>query len=106
MRFLLLFFSFLYSLNADFISNYEYGKMLYENPRGISCKKCHGDAAKDIHISSFRKNGRDVDIVAPALKNISRESLEKGLKRGKRFMPKYRLTEGEIDALYIFLNIN
>lgn len=36
---------FLFSISlfgADFITLKEYSKMLYENPRGISCKECHG----------------------------------------------------------------
>ena len=28
--------------NEDFISHYEYGEMLYNNPRGVSCSQCHG----------------------------------------------------------------
>ncbi len=27
---------------ADFITKTEYAKMLYLNPRGIGCDKCHG----------------------------------------------------------------
>ncbi|EHN2731235.1 hypothetical protein KGG34_001311, partial [Campylobacter jejuni] len=43
MKIVLMFF--LFSINlfgADFITLKEYSKMLYENPRGISCKECHG----------------------------------------------------------------
>ena len=28
----------------SFISDYEYGQMLYMNPRGVSCVQCHGDS--------------------------------------------------------------
>ena len=27
----------------SFISDYEYGQMLFKNPRGIGCNKCHGE---------------------------------------------------------------
>jgi len=106
MRFLLLLFTLFYSLNADFISKYEYGKMLYENPRGISCKKCHGDTAKERCIAIIKKGDKNIDVTAPAIRNISKESLKKGLKKGRHFMPLYKMTDSEIDALYIFLNIN
>ncbi|EIQ1605782.1 hypothetical protein LUR78_001525, partial [Campylobacter jejuni] len=43
MKIVLMFFLFSISLfGADFITLKEYSKMLYENPRGISCKECHG----------------------------------------------------------------
>ena len=37
----------------SFITKYEYGKMLYANPRGISCIKCHGKDAKGKKIATF-----------------------------------------------------
>ncbi|MBL0722011.1 MAG: hypothetical protein JJV88_05470 [Sulfurovum sp.] len=27
---------------SDFITDLEYGEMLYNNPRGVSCASCHG----------------------------------------------------------------
>jgi len=38
----------------SFITQYEYGKMLYNNPRGVSCKECHGHNARGKVISSFK----------------------------------------------------
>lgn len=33
-------------INNSFITKYEYGKMLFNNPRGIGCNNCHGDDAR------------------------------------------------------------
>jgi argininosuccinate synthase len=38
----------------SFISNLEYGQMLYKNPRGIGCIKCHGDNGKGKLIATYR----------------------------------------------------
>ena len=45
--FFIFLFTILYAKNDEwFITNLEYGKMLYNNPRGISCAKCHGTKEK------------------------------------------------------------
>ena len=31
---------------SDFITKNEYAKMLYQNPRGIGCDKCHGSGGE------------------------------------------------------------
>ena len=40
-------------MNNSFITKYEYGKMLYNNPRGIGCNKCHGEKAEGKKIVDF-----------------------------------------------------
>lgn len=103
MRFLLPLFALVSFASADFISKYEYGKMLYENPRGVSCKKCHKELTfKNVIASSGDKTAV---AIAPAIKGISKERLARALKKGNGFMPAYKLTEAEIDALYVFLNL-
>ena len=42
-------------INNSFITKYEYGKMLFNNPRGIGCNKCHGDDAKGKKIVEFKR---------------------------------------------------
>ena len=41
MKFSIIFFTFLLAFSKDFITDIEYGKMLYKNPRGVGCNKCH-----------------------------------------------------------------
>ena len=94
-----------------FITNYEYGKMLYHNPRGISCAKCHGENAKGKVIAKYyiTKHKKTIlkKIVAPDISNITLEKLKKTLLPKKNIltiMPKYNyLTENEIEAIYLYL---
>jgi len=41
------------TFDNSFKTQYEYGKMLLDNPRGISCSKCHANDAKGKVISTF-----------------------------------------------------
>jgi len=112
--------------NNSFITNYEYGKMLYENPRGISCAKCHGENAKGKDIVSFthikNKLKYNCTIKSGDITNISYENflntldpkLEKPKKKFtkeqvcekliyKNSMPKYFLTQEELNSIYFYL---
>lgn len=116
------------STNFDnpFITKYEYGKMLYKNPRGISCNKCHGDDAKGKVISKFThiKNQKKYNCIIKSadITNISYDKFEKTLnpkleKEKKKFdktqiceklvyrnsMPTYFLTNEELTAIHFYL---
>jgi len=96
----------LFSYDDSFITNSEYAKMLYNNPRGISCAKCHGEDAKGKEITSYTdKNGKKVSIIAPSIKHIPFEKLKKRLRSDKySLMPRYGyLTDEEIKTLYNYL---
>jgi mono/diheme cytochrome c family protein len=97
-----------------FITNYEYGKMLYNNPRGISCAKCHGQNAKGKTIVSYFEKKKKLNkiekikktIKAPNIQNITYEELKNRLLNYKylSIMPKYNyLTNDEIEALYLYI---
>lgn len=64
-------------INNSFITKYEYGKMLYNNPRGIGCNKCHGDDARGKKIVEFKqehdKKIYNCSLVAPDIKDIEYE---------------------------------
>ncbi len=63
-----------------FITNYEYGKMLYNNPRGISCAKCHGKKGKGKTITSFiNSKGKKETIKTYPIENLSFETFKKAL---------------------------
>ena len=114
----------------SFITQFEYGKMLYENPRGVSCKKCHGKNAKGKTISKFEHKIKDkiykcivktTDITNVQLKDF-RDKLNPNIKRKKKkfpkddicnkliygnTMPKYFLTQDELDSIYFYIkNVN
>jgi hypothetical protein len=114
---LIFLFSFSFLFGQDFISNDEYGAMLYKNPRGIGCVKCHNKNAKGKIIATYydKKNQKRV-VVAPDITNINwkefyyRLKYSKVLKKGKfktlyySFMPKYTyLTDIEIRTLYKYV---
>ncbi|MGB5868495.1 MAG: c-type cytochrome [Arcobacteraceae bacterium] len=112
--------------NNSFITKFEYGKMLYANPRGISCAKCHGDDAKGKKIASFthirNKVKYNCTIRSEDITNISYKNfiatldprLEKPKKKFAKdqicekliygnSMPKYFLTNEELNSIYFYL---
>lgn len=132
MRIILFLFMISFSLFAksnfdnSFITQYEYGKMLYNNPRGISCNKCHGDDAKGKIISTFthirKKKTYICTIQSEDITNISFDKFKATLdpnieKPKKKFdksdicakltygnsMPTYFLTNEELTSIYFYL---
>ena len=108
----------LFLFSEDFISNLEYGEMLYKNPRGIGCIKCHNKNAKGKIIATYidDKTGEKKEIIAPNIKKVSwkvfysRLKYSKVLKKGKfkkinySVMPKYDyLVDSEIKAIYNYI---
>jgi len=122
-RILFVFITLIYAKNDDwFITNLEYGKMLYNNPRGISCAKCHGIKGEGKIITSFiNKKGEKKIIKTLPLKNLTFKKLKKALfhefnlKQIRHkypnspliyidIMPKYDyLTDNEIKAILLYL---
>ncbi len=92
-----------------FITKLEYGKMLYHNPRGISCAKCHGENAQGKVIARYyiTKNNQKIlkTIKAPDITNIDFDTFQKKLFHKKlSIMPKYNyLTPQEISAIYLYI---
>ena len=93
------------SLYAEesFITNDEYAKMLYKNPRGISCAKCHGEKGEGKILTTYVVQGETRHITAPPIYNLSMQRFKKALKRKGRLMPEYFLTEVEMAHLYYYL---
>lgn len=112
--------------DKSFITKYEYGKMLYVNPRGISCVKCHGIDAKGREIANFthirNKLKYNCKIQSKDITNISYKNFlltldTKIQKPKKQFsknqicekliygnsMPTYFLTIEELDSIYFYL---
>jgi mono/diheme cytochrome c family protein len=101
--------------DESFLSLFEYGKMLYQNPRGISCTKCHGQTGKGgKKIAKYYDKHRNVKLLKST--NITNYSLKdltaslknqyrkNGRRQRHRIMPMYYMTEQEILAIFTYLN--
>ena len=92
------------SADSSFITDYEYAKMLYKNPRGIGCDKCHGKDGSGKIISYYRsKKGKKLSLKAPSIKDISEKEFFKSFKKRHKVMPTYFLTTEEIESLYYYI---
>ena len=91
-------------LAEDFITKMEYAKMLYSNPRGIGCNKCHGEKGEGSVISQYVLKGKTVLLEAPNITNVSKERFFQALNTPHKVMPTYFLTWHEIDSLYYFVS--
>jgi len=99
----------------SFLLQVEYGKMLYKNPRGISCAKCHGREGKGgAKIAKYYDADRNpkilkglnileytLDELTDSLSNKYRDKNHKRVKH--KVMPMYYLTKSEIEAIYSYL---
>jgi len=113
-------------INNSFITKYEYGKMLYNNPRGIGCNKCHGDDARGKKIVEFKQEHEkkiyNCSLVAPDIKDIDYQTFSVKVNSKKNpnlkfekeevcdkliyyanVMPTYFLVEEEIDAIFYYI---
>ncbi len=88
----------------DFISEFEYGQMLYRDPRGVSCVPCHGETGEGKKIVSYRDSkGEKVTISGPDIRTSTLEEISNSIKHGKGVMPKYFLTDKEIKTIHAYL---
>ncbi len=89
-----------------FITNYEYGQMLYKNPRGIGCIKCHGESGNSKFISSYLHKDKEYKITSPKINNLSLSKFIKVLKKtstSKAIMPTYFLTNDEMKQIHFYI---
>ncbi|MBU1666792.1 cytochrome c [bacterium] len=98
----------------SFLSTVEYGKLLYINPRGISCAKCHGEKGKGGQkIAKYydkEKNPKilkGVDIREYSLEDLKaslkNEYKENNQRKRHKIMPMYYLTDKEVKAIHTYL---
>jgi len=81
----------------------EYAKMLYSNPRGIGCILCHGKRGEGSVIARYKDKGIQKELIAPAINALSKKSFYKAVKDSDSVMPKYFLTNNEIEVLYFYV---
>jgi len=91
----------------SFLSNDEYARMLFQNPRGIACSSCHGLRGEGGVLTSYviKKDGQKIikEIKAPRINDIDMKSFIKAFEKKKRYMPRYYLTEKELAYIYYYL---
>jgi hypothetical protein len=113
-------------INNSFITKYEYGKMLYNNPRGIGCNSCHGNDARGRKMVDFKqlhdKKIYNCSLIIPDIKNIDYQTFSTKVNSKKNsnvkfekeqvceklihyanVMPTYFLVQDEIDAIYYYI---
>ena len=94
-------------IDYSFITKYEYGEMLYENPRGIGCSKCHGNKAQGSLIASYKTSkGEDKQIYAPKISDVTWAKFKKVLnnkKNSSSVMPTYFLTNEELVSIHFYI---
>ena len=101
----ILFFLFpLYLFGAtDFITPMEYASSLYKNPRGIGCHKCHGDNGEGKLVASYIHKKEKKEFGGPIINSLDYGMFYKALNVRKNGMPRYFLTDKEIQSLYFYL---
>lgn len=103
-------------IDNSFITKFEYGAMLYENPRGVGCVKCHEKGDKPVVIAKYKQKDSktkkliEKSIIAPAINNVSFEVFIDKMTADKtesKVMPTYFLTDEELKSLYYYIkNLN
>jgi hypothetical protein len=95
----------------DFLTTYEYATMLYFEPRGISCAKCHGETGRRVdnirytrHYPENKKKPTRRIIKIKPIYNIGLEKFNIAVKsKNQRFMPTYKLSSPEIRLIHFYL---
>ena len=87
----------------DSISHYEYGQMLYNNPRGVSCAQCHGKSGEGKVIVEFRDIHGKEKLKGPDIRLASLEKMIKSINSYHPVMPRYYLTNEEVRTIYDYL---
>jgi hypothetical protein len=88
----------------DFISEYEYGEMLYNNPRGISCVSCHGEFGEGKVIAKAKDDeGKEQIFKGNDIRQLSLKDFHKALNSNHEIMPRYYLVNKEVIAIYKFV---
>ena len=100
---ILLFLALMLGADEDFITKDEYAAQLYNNPRGISCAKCHGDEGEGRKIATYEHKGQKMVLEGPKIQDVPFYRLKEVLTKRAKGMPRYFLTEDEIKALYYYL---
>lgn len=103
MKRLLLLFPLLLTAGEDFISHYEYGEMLYNNPRGVSCAECHGKHGEGKVIVTYQTEKGKKVLSGPDIRRASLKKMIESSNASHKIMPRYYMTNEEVEAIYDYL---
>lgn len=91
--------------SEDFISDYEYGEMLFANPRGVSCSQCHGESGQGKTIVEYRDiHGKQL-LKGEDIRQKTLTEMITAVNSYHKVMPRYYLTDEEVKAIYNYLKI-
>ncbi len=102
-------FSLLISFAGDelFMTEYDYAKMLYFEPNGISCASCHGENGQGNLVFEYVVYQKSIPItkIVPVknLHSLSFLDFIHGIEEKNRFMPTYRLSRTELTSIYFYI---
>jgi len=91
------------NVTESFISDYEYGEMLYANPRGVSCKECHGDAGEGKSIVHYEDIHGKQELRGSDIRKYNLADMIHAVNTYHKIMPRYYLTDDEVEAIYKYL---
>ncbi len=100
----LLFLTFTLSYAESFITKEEYAAGLYHNPRGVGCHLCHGEEGEGKLIARYRDKGEGKIFAGKAINKLPFRDFYLKLNSRILGMPRYYLTDTEIQTLYYYLH--
>lgn len=89
---------------TSFITKEEYAASLYHNPRGIGCHQCHGEAGEGKLIAHYKEKGVSKVFAGTPINKISFSQFYNRINSKITGMPRYYLTDIEIQTLFYYLH--
>ena len=91
------------NITESFISDYEYGEMLCNNPRGVSCAECHGTSGKGKTIIKYQDIHGEEEIKGSDIRKKSLSEMINAVNSYHKIMPRYYLSDDEVKTMYEYL---
>lgn len=89
---------------SSFITPVEYASQLYKNPRGIGCHHCHGENGEGKIVANYVHKKVQKTFEGPRINSLEYSKFYSALNNRVDGMPRYFLTQKEIEALYLYLH--
>ena len=77
--------------------------MLYSSPRGVSCSKCHGNDGQGKVIVTYQDEDGEKVIAGSDIRRKSLAVMITSVNRYHKIMPRYYLTDEEVEAIYDYI---
>lgn len=103
MRYLWLLLPLVVFSEESFITDYEYGEMLFNNPRGVSCSECHGLSGEGKVIVSYKEEKEEKNISGADIRQKTLAQMIHSVNNYHAVMPRYYLTNKEVQTIYEYL---